>query len=298
MEALSNVTPVNDCTAPAEPGEEWRLITDPRLVPSRYYVSNLGRIFDGSLNAIKSQHQDRDGYKKVTLRCVDHTGLPIPVHRLVAFAFLDAPSPEQIVIDHINGKPWDNRSENLKWCTQKENINNPLSIRHRREASIKRGRNRQRRIMCWETGEKFDSIKEAVEEYGVSSNTISKSCRSGIIPEPGTETIIGGHIVRHFCYIDANGNPIPMARRVAAHRNQPIRCSDTGVCYGTVAEAANKTGIRYNTIRRSLRRKTPYVKPLITKLGKPVYHFEWITKQMYEEWLAKEAAKEQTQQER
>lgn len=72
------------------------------------------------------------GYLSATLFKNDK-GKHYFIHRLVAEAFI--PNPNNLpYIDHINIVRDDNRVENLRWCTHKENMNNPLT---RKYANIK-----------------------------------------------------------------------------------------------------------------------------------------------------------------
>lgn len=62
---------------------------------------------------------DKYGYPVVTLSKNGKTKT-FKIHRIVAIAFIDNPDnlPE---IDHINSKKYDNRPENLRWCTPQQN---------------------------------------------------------------------------------------------------------------------------------------------------------------------------------
>ena len=53
------------------------------------------------------------------------------VHKLVAEAFL-GPRPDGHVIDHIDGNHLNNRADNLRYITQKENINTSIAQKRRK----------------------------------------------------------------------------------------------------------------------------------------------------------------------
>lgn len=101
----------------------------------RYQVSDIGRIKsirNGNERILSGSLVKRTGYISFSL-CKDGEIKKFSAHRIVAEAFIPNVDnkPE---VDHINTIRHDNRAENLRWVTRKENINNPISLERLRIA--------------------------------------------------------------------------------------------------------------------------------------------------------------------
>ena len=109
--------------------EIWKVYkiayTKYRTIARVYEVSNLGRVkVNGKI--IKPGLHNHGNFNYYAIGCFD-------IHRAVAELFI--PNPEnKPCIDHINTDRLDNRAENLRWVTTKENNNNPLTRMHHSEA--------------------------------------------------------------------------------------------------------------------------------------------------------------------
>ena len=100
-------------------------------------------------------------------------------------------------IDHINTDPMDNRPCNLRWVTRKENVNNPLTIVHMRNAKLTepkedrvarmktiRSKGKTKPVCQYTKDNRFIqqyiSIKEAAEVTGTYASLIVNCCKGRI----------------------------------------------------------------------------------------------------------------------
>lgn len=160
-----------------------------------YEVSNLGNvralervICDGTIRParIRKLCNDGLGYKHVSL---GKNGLnrTVKVHRLVAKAFI--PNPEnKPFLDHINTIRSDNRVENLRWVTPKENNANILSIKKAKytlKMNAFRGKinNGARSILEYDLNGNFIkewvSISRLIENSNIKNNSLIYACADG-----------------------------------------------------------------------------------------------------------------------
>ena len=139
-------------------GEIWK---DIKEYEGLYQVSNMGRV--KSLNYRGCKGKERimkqsfyyNGYLKISLK-KNRKIKTIKVHRLVAIAFI--PNVEnKPEIDHKNTIKTDNRVENLRFVTHKENMNNELTRKHNSEAENNRYKGRKH---SEETKEKMSEAKK------------------------------------------------------------------------------------------------------------------------------------------
>ena len=151
-----------------------------------YQISNLGNVkslIDNHGNykeKIRKQYKDKNGYCKIQL-IKNKKKKHFLIHRLVAHMFCDGYF-DGAEVDHINTNKLDNRMENLKWCTNKENKNNPLTLYN--YSKVKKGKNNPMygngtKVMQYDLNDNlikiWNCIADAKRELKI--NHISSCCR-------------------------------------------------------------------------------------------------------------------------
>lgn len=98
---------------------QWK----PVAIAPRYIVSNSGVVRNAITGTTLTQ-RPRGKWGKYL--CVDlwdgNTRHTVNVHRLVAKAFLPHPPSDKHQVAHNDGNPENNRADNLRWATRKENM--------------------------------------------------------------------------------------------------------------------------------------------------------------------------------
>jgi hypothetical protein len=126
-------------------------------------VSNKGRVKRKRDNYLFTLRINKsNGYKYADLRRYEK-GKMMKVSRLVAITFL--PNPEnKPCVDHINTIRNDDRVENLRWVTRKENMNNPITLEKIRNKPFRECPKRRKPIL------QFDINGNFIKEWDSSSS--------------------------------------------------------------------------------------------------------------------------------
>lgn len=248
----------------------------------RYLVSDYGAIKNAKTGYFLTVQRRCNGYMTVTI----NKKLML-VHRVVALAFI--PNPEnKPYVDHINTVKSDNRVENLRWVTAKENANNKLTREHQKEAiaiylteEFRRKQSNAKQYMkkavkCIETGECWESLSEASKALGIDRAVLGNACRYSVKHTLWRCSHYKGKEIRHYIYV--KDEPVlEFANKRIKHNSRQVRCIETGGVWGSVAAAAQELGLSrtyiYNACDRASNKKNT---PAKVYAGKPVLHFEYI----------------------
>ena len=199
---------------------EWKKIEG----YENYSVSSNGDVRNDETGIILKVYYNQ-GYQLIKLRKNGKRKM-FRVHRLVAQAFI--PNPEnKPCVDHINTIRDDNRVENLKWVTHKENMNNPLSRKNSSES--KKGEKNY-----WYGKQHTKDTKEKMSEAKKGENNpnygkqLSKEHRQKLI--------------------EANtGKNHPRARKII--------CITTGEVFDYIRQASEKYKVNHQNISKCCNKK-------------------------------------------
>lgn len=168
---------------------------------ARYKVSNKGNI--------KSLVY---GYERLLKPVLGHTGYyfvrikskAYMVHRLVALAFI--PTKDTLLhIDHKDGNKLNNNVDNLRWCTQKENNNNPITKERISKALLGSKRTEEQKQRMKEAQQKAKPMlgkhhsKETLEKFKYRKNGMKgKFGKYNPNSKPVAMLDINGNILKMF----------------------------------------------------------------------------------------------------
>jgi predicted XRE-type DNA-binding protein len=134
-----------------------------------YILYSDGRVWSKYYKKILNPSIDAQGYLHTVIN-----GKTLRIHKLIAEAFIPNPGNLQ-VIDHINNDKTDNRVENLRWCTQSQNIKWA-----REDGLVKRGESRinsklkESQVIEIYTNPNGLNQDELAKQFGVGQQNVSR----------------------------------------------------------------------------------------------------------------------------
>ena len=154
--------------------EEWKVIPGYEGMyeaSSKGNIRSLDREIKDKNGHIRHQkgkvirtYYDKRGYKRCYL-CKDGDNKQLLVHQLVAKAFIPNANNYKM-INHKDETHDSNCPGNLEWCDAK--YNNNYGTLKQRLSELKK-----KKIICITDGNKFNSVNEAAEFYGIDRRLIS-----------------------------------------------------------------------------------------------------------------------------
>ena len=211
------------------PGEEWRVIDS--LGNQHYFISNFGRVKNEGYyalcknkNGVSFTEYVAPAIKTASLSSYGYYMYSImrkrkSLHRLLAEAFI--PNPEnKTQIDHINTIRTDNRIENLRWVTCKENHHNPITESRYTKSQKRRMKSVVLLDECGNYVAEYDGIKAAARELNVSTTAIQNCIRSNRM------TLVAGHMVVLRSEYGPNSNYVAIHKKGSnSSRKTPSKCT-------------------------------------------------------------------------
>ena len=140
-----------------------------------YKISSFGNVKNKDNKIIKQF--DNKGYL-----CVDLSKNNIRkhyrVHRLIMYTFNDNDN-HKLDINHIDGNKYNNRLDNLEWCTRKENLNHALKCGLNKQAIRITATKDNKTIKCYSISDSYNKLKE-LENINCKEKTFKENVRRAL----------------------------------------------------------------------------------------------------------------------